>query len=70
MRERGYPAGHRSEEQRKKAAADPLGFDFEGAAGRAIARLSGETVVIQDDNSVDGMPDLRIDLDPSAAVIA
>ncbi|MFD5673008.1 hypothetical protein [Streptomyces sp. NPDC127040] len=61
MHQRGYPDDRRTEKQRKKAAADPLGFDFEGVAGRVIARLTGETVVIQDDNSVNGMPDLRIE---------
>jgi len=30
-------------------------------AARVVARLTGETVTLQDDNSVDGMPDLRID---------
>ena len=56
----GYPIDKRSASQRVRAAADILS-DVEGMAARVVARLTGETVTLQDDNSVDGMPDLRID---------
>jgi hypothetical protein len=36
--------------------------DFEMAAARVVARLTGERVVLQDDNTRSGMPDLRIEL--------
>lgn len=35
--------------------------DFELAAARVVARLTGERVVLQGDNSAPGMVDLRID---------
>jgi hypothetical protein len=35
--------------------------DFEMAAARVVARLTGERVVLQDDNTRPGMPDLRIE---------
>jgi hypothetical protein len=56
----GYPEDKRSAAQQAKAAADILG-DVEHVAARVVARLAGETVTIQDDNSVDGLPDIRID---------
>jgi hypothetical protein len=56
----GYPIDDRSDRQRASAAANILG-DVEHVAARVVARLTGERVTIQDDNSVAGMPDLRID---------
>jgi hypothetical protein len=56
----GYPVDNRSTEQLARAAASLLG-DVEYKAARVIARLTGETVTLQDDNSTDGMPDIRID---------
>lgn len=51
----------RSPHQQARAFTDPLTGDFEALAGRVVARLTGAPVVIQDDNSRDAMPDLRID---------
>lgn len=58
----GYPVDERTPEQRSRQEKSHLG-DFEWAAGRVIARFSGERVVIQDDNSRPGMVDLRIESD-------
>lgn len=57
---RGYPIDLRSDEQRVRAARSLLG-DFEYSAARAVARLTGERVVIQDDNKAARIPDLRIE---------
>ncbi len=57
---RGYPIDLRSDAQRERAARSLLG-DFENAAARVVARLTGERVVIQDDNKADRTPDLRIE---------
>lgn len=57
---KGYPEDLRSDRQRVRAANGPFG-DFEYAAARVVARFTGDHVVIQDDNSSDGMPDLRIE---------
>lgn len=56
----GNPIDGRSDRQRASAASNILG-DVEYMAARVVARLTGERVTIQDDNSVAGMPDLRID---------
>jgi hypothetical protein len=56
----GYPIDLRSHAMRTRAEQSHLG-DFEWDAGRVVARSTGERVVIQDDNSVAGMADLRID---------
>lgn len=57
---RGYPVDKRRDGQRKRAAASVEG-DFEWSAARVVARLTGDRVVLQDDNSEPSMPDLRID---------
>ncbi|MGW3858394.1 hypothetical protein [Micromonospora arida] len=57
---RGYPDDLRSERKRLRDWSSYEG-DFEGAAARVVARLTGEYVVLQDDGSADGMPDLRIE---------
>jgi len=50
-------------------AASPLG-DLEAAAARVVSRLTGQRVVIQDDNSSQGIPDLRIGyVDRRSAVV-
>jgi hypothetical protein len=56
----GYPLDERSDEQRARDQSGILG-DVELTAARVVARLTGETVTLQDDNSAAGMPDLRID---------
>ncbi|MBM0259599.1 hypothetical protein JNW89_25705 [Micromonospora sp. 4G55] len=45
---------------RKRVAESHIG-DFELTAARVVARLTGERVVVQDDNSDRGMVDIRID---------
>lgn len=62
MTQPGYPIDGRSDAQRARAAADILG-DVEYTAARVIARLTGERVYLYDDNSQDGMPDIRIEHD-------
>ncbi len=57
---RGYPDDDRSDQQRSRYAASVVG-DVEYLAGRVVARLTGEHVVIQDNGSSDSMPDIRID---------
>jgi hypothetical protein len=57
---RGYPDDDRSDQQRSRDAASVVG-DIEYLAGRVVARLTGEHVVIQDNGSSDSMPDIRID---------
>jgi hypothetical protein len=54
----GYPDDPRSDELRGRAGARLEG-DFEATAGRVVTRLTGERLVIQDDNSRDSMPDIR-----------
>lgn len=56
----GYPIDLRPERMRSRAERSALG-DFEFAAARVVARCTGHRVVIQDDNSVDGMVDIRIE---------
>lgn len=60
MTQPGYPIDERSDAQRARAAADIVG-DVEYKAARVIARLTGERVYLYDDNSQDGMPDIRIE---------
>ena len=57
---RGYPIDMRRADQRARAEHGPVG-DLEWRAGRVIARLTDEHVYLQDDNSSDGMPDIRIE---------
>jgi hypothetical protein len=56
----GYPDDERSDMQRSRATGSLLG-DVEYLAGRVVARLTGERVVIQDNGSSASMPDIRID---------
>lgn len=56
----GYPDDLRSERKRLRDWSSYEG-DFEGAAARVVARLTGEYVVLQDNGSSDGMPDLLIE---------
>lgn len=56
----GQPIDLRTEAMRVRAFTSYLG-DLELAAARVIARLTGERVIIQDDNSAQHMADLRID---------
>lgn len=56
---KGYPIDRRTPAQIAAASASVLG-DFEAKAARVVARLTGEEVTIQDDNTHDGMPDIRI----------
>ena len=56
----GYPIDLRSPKRRTHMAQGPTG-DFEGMAARVVARLTGEKVLLQDDGSKPGMPDIRID---------
>jgi hypothetical protein len=58
--EPGYPVDDRTDDMRARSFRSHLG-DFELAAARVVARLSGERVVLQDDNSVAAMVDIRID---------
>lgn len=60
MTQLGYPIDERSDAQRARASASILG-DVEYTAARVIARLTGERVYLYDDNSQDGMPDIRIE---------
>lgn len=57
---RGYPVDLRGETKRARETRKHTG-DFELAAARVVARLTGEQVVLQDDNSDDGMVDVRIE---------
>ncbi|MGW4944094.1 hypothetical protein ACWEOZ_21200 [Actinoplanes sp. NPDC004185] len=56
----GYPIDLRSADMRMRDARSYEG-DFEYMAARVVARLTGERVFIQDDNSVQGMADVRIE---------
>ncbi|MBB2943292.1 hypothetical protein FB565_003005 [Actinoplanes lutulentus] len=56
----GYPIDLRSDGMRGRDARRYEG-DFEYLAARVIARLTGERVVIQDDNSIQSMADVRIE---------
>lgn len=56
----GQPIDLRPNEMRMREFHSYAG-DFEALAARVVARLTGERVVIQDDNSVQGMADLRIE---------
>jgi hypothetical protein len=55
----GYPDDLRTHDQRRRAAESILG-DVEASAARVVARLLGEAVVLQDDNSEPHTPDIRI----------
>jgi hypothetical protein len=55
----GQPIDRRPPERQRKQAASYLG-DFEGAAARVVARLTGNYVEIYDDGSSRSMPDLKI----------
>lgn len=50
----------RSANQRRRALRDPLG-DFESVGAHVIAHVTGSDVTLQDDNSRDGLTDLRIE---------
>lgn len=56
----GYPLDLRDARRQRSARAGPVG-DLEYVAGRVIARYTGARVVLQDDGSVDRMPDIRIE---------
>jgi hypothetical protein len=56
----GSPTDRRPARRVSKLHQGPLG-DFEGAAARVVARLTGKPVIIQDDGSRDSMVDIRID---------
>src|SRR5262249_43087158 len=56
----GYPIDLRPDGMRMRESHGYAG-DFEAMAARVVARLTGERVLIQDDNSVPGMADLRIE---------
>lgn len=56
----GYPIDLRRADQVASALKSP-NRDFEQAAARVVARLTGERVVLQDDGSRDRMPDIRIE---------
>jgi hypothetical protein len=57
---RGYPIDRRPIDQVAKRLRGPVG-DFESAAARVVARLTGERVILQDDGSRDSMVDIRIE---------
>lgn len=58
---RGYPVDERGPRATYgPSPGHPFG-DFEWKAGRVVARLTGERVVLQDDGSQPGMADIRID---------
>ncbi|MGH3754813.1 MAG: hypothetical protein ACRDRP_19360 [Pseudonocardiaceae bacterium] len=56
----GYPTDLRSYKQQMRAFNSVVG-DFEQQAARVIARLTGEHVILQDDNSRPSMVDIRIE---------
>jgi hypothetical protein len=58
----GYPIDLRSQAMRARAAAGPYG-DFEARAARVVARSTGLSVVMQDDNKSAKTPDFRIEHD-------
>ena len=62
----GYPVDLRRTDQISRKPLGPVG-DFEVAAGRVVARLTGEPVYLQDDGSRDAMVDIRIDYRDRAA---
>ncbi|MBA3843604.1 MAG: hypothetical protein H0X39_13515 [Actinobacteria bacterium] len=55
----GYPEDRRTEAQRLRAFAGPLG-DEEAMAARVVSRYTGAHVLLLDDNSEARLPDLRI----------
>ena len=57
---RGYPIDLRRAARVRRLEQSYFG-DFEAQAGRVVARLTGERVLLQDDGSEDTMVDLRID---------
>ena len=56
----GYPIDRRGTAMTARSAAGVYG-DFEAAAGRILARATGASVVLQDDNRIDRTPDIRVD---------
>ena len=56
----GYPIDVRPAERVAHLQETVVG-DFEAAAARVVARLTGEPVALQDDGSQSSMPDIRID---------
>jgi hypothetical protein len=46
--------------ERRSTASGTIG-DFEAMAARVVARLTGHKVILQDDGSSEGMPDIRIE---------
>ncbi len=56
----GYPIDARPGRRVATLQEGPVG-DVEYTAGRVIARLTGERVVLQDDGSQEKMPDIRIE---------
>jgi hypothetical protein len=56
----GYPIDLRRAELVARRQGSPVG-DFEAAAARVVARLTGERVILQDDGSRDGMVDIRVE---------
>jgi len=57
---RGQPIDARPPERARRLRQKAVG-DFEWAAARVVARLTGAPVTLQDDGSHNGMPDIRID---------
>jgi hypothetical protein len=68
MEQRGYPVDLRTDGQRWRAFNGFAG-DFEYAAARVIARLTGERVITQDDNSSPGIADIRIEYEERPAAL-
>jgi len=56
----GYPVDIRRPERVQRLQRSYFG-DFEFMAGRVVARLTGDRVVLQDDGSERAMPDVRIE---------
>jgi hypothetical protein len=57
----GYPIDERGSRAAHGQSLTGLLPDFEWSAARVVARLTGEMVVLQDDNTEPGMVDVRID---------
>jgi hypothetical protein len=58
----GYPEDQRTPGQIERENRKIYG-DFEFPAARVIARLTGARVLLQDDNSKDAIPDIRLEYD-------
>lgn len=56
----GYPIDLRPDRRVASLQKGPVG-DVEYTAGRVIARLTGQSVILQDDGSQEMMPDIRIE---------